>query len=54
MKKHPSFEEPIISISMARKLLGKEFENTTDEEVLKIIMNLDTVAKQYIKAVPKS
>lgn len=37
--------KPIISINEARKLLGKEAENMTDEQVIKLIEQTHEMAK---------
>ncbi|MDB5179425.1 MAG: hypothetical protein JWN12_57 [Candidatus Saccharibacteria bacterium] len=37
--------KPIISVKEARKLLGKEHENLTDEEVVELIEQTHELAK---------
>jgi hypothetical protein len=43
----------IISIKEARKLLGKSYKRHSDDEILRLIKNLDAIAKEYIQSVPK-
>lgn len=40
---------PIISVKEARKILGKEAKNMTDQEVAKLIDDLDFLAKYAIQ-----
>jgi hypothetical protein len=37
--------KPIISVKEARKLLGKDYENLTDEKIAEIIEQLHGLAK---------
>lgn len=37
--------EPIISVKEARKLLGKDYENLTDEKIAELIDQLHELAK---------
>lgn len=37
--------EPIISVKEARKLLGKDYENLTDEKIVELIDQLHELAK---------
>ena len=37
--------KPIISVKEARKLLGKEYENLTDEKVAELVEQLHGLAK---------
>ena len=41
----------IISIKEARKLLGKEHANMSDEEVVKLIEDLHFIAKHSLKKI---
>jgi len=43
----------IISIKEARKILGKEAENLSDDQIEDLIINLQSIAKLYIQSVPK-
>lgn len=43
----------IISVKEARKLMGKEAEKYTDEQVIKIITDLDLMADIAIKQIKK-
>ena len=47
-------DKPIISVKEARKLLGVQYENQSDEWVLETIRNLRTVADMLIKSVGSS
>lgn len=42
----------VISIKEARKLLGKEANNYSDDRVEKLIIGLDCIALEYYKLVP--
>ena len=46
-------ENLIISVKEARKLMGKEAEKYTDEQVIKIITDLDFIAGMAIKQFKK-
>ena len=41
--------KPIISVKEARKILGKEAQMMTDEEVEKIISDLSFIARHAIR-----
>lgn len=43
----------IISVKEARKLLGTAYSTYSDEQIAQIIKQLDSVARAYIKSVPK-
>lgn len=43
----------IITVNEARKLLGKSYQNYSDEEVARMIKQLDSIADSFITAVPK-
>ena len=42
-------QRPIISIKEARKLLGKEAQDLTDDEVWDMILLIMELAKTYLK-----
>ena len=42
----------IVSIKRARRLLGKGAKTMSDEEIKTLILKLDEVATEYIRAVP--
>jgi hypothetical protein len=44
-------EEPLISINEARKLLGKEAQDLSDQEVVDLIVLLTDSAKEYLKII---
>jgi hypothetical protein len=44
-------EELLISVKEARKLLGKEAEQLTDEQVMTMIGLLTDTAKEYLKII---
>lgn len=44
-----TLHKPIISVKEARKILGKEAEKMTDNEILKLIDDLDFLASYTIK-----
>jgi hypothetical protein len=44
--------KPAITLEEARKLLGKDGELLTDEEVKKIVEDFDIIAQHLIKLVP--
>lgn len=46
-------QTPIISVKEARKILGQEHKNLTDEQLEKLIVELSAIAKLYIRSVPK-
>ena len=41
--------EPIISLKEARKILGKEAKKFSDEELIKLINDLDFIATYTIR-----
>jgi hypothetical protein len=41
--------KPIITISEARKLLGKDGKYLSDEQVTELVKEFSTIAKFYIK-----
>ena len=43
----------IISTKEARKILGKEYAKYSDEQITRMIKQLDSIAEAYIKSVPK-
>ena len=43
----------IISIKEARKILGKSYVGHSDDDVLRLIKQLDAIAKEHIQTVPK-
>jgi hypothetical protein len=45
--------ELILSVSEARKILGKSYDKYSDENIEELIRNLDGVAEAFIKSVPK-
>lgn len=42
----------IISVKEARKFLGIKSKNYSDEEIEKLIQDLDGIALEYLKLVP--
>ena len=44
-------DEPLISIKEARKLLGKEAQELSDEEIMELIKLLTDSAKEYLKII---
>jgi len=49
-------EKPIISVKEARKVLGKEYNDLSDDNLLGVIMSLTKIAQFYLGflEVPKS
>ena len=49
-------DKPIISVKEARKILGKEYDNVTDDSLLGIIRSLTQIANYYLDSikVPKT
>lgn len=45
--------KPIITVSEARKLLGKDGKKMSDEQVEKLISDFAAIAKLYIEDQPK-
>lgn len=41
-------EKPIISVKEARKILGKEYEDLSDDNLLGVIMSLTKIAQFYL------
>lgn len=41
-------DKPIISVKEARKILGKEYENVSDDNLLGIIRSLYQIANYYL------
>jgi len=51
---HSTFDAGlIISIKEARKILGKKYAKYSDEQITRMIKQLDSIAEAYIKSVPK-
>ena len=44
-------EKPIISVKEARKILGKEYINVSDDNLTGIIKSLSQIANYYIEVV---
>lgn len=49
-------EKPIISVKEARKILGKEYDNVSDDNLMGIVKSLSQIANYYLDSirVPKS
>lgn len=49
-------EKPIISVKEARKILGKEYEDLSDDNLSGVIMSLTKIAQFYLEflEVPKN
>lgn len=49
-------EKPIISVKEARKILGKEYSDLSDDNLLGVIMSLTKIAQFYLEflEVPKN
>lgn len=45
--------KPIISIKEARKILGKEYEHMSDDQVEQLITGLTFIARETIKSFRK-
>ncbi|MGZ6005364.1 MAG: hypothetical protein ACXWLH_04405 [Candidatus Saccharimonadales bacterium] len=43
----------IITVSEARKILGKTYDKYPDEYIEQLIQQLDGIAEAFIKSVPK-
>lgn len=43
----------IITVKEARKLLGVEAKDLSDQQVMELIQNFSAIAKLYIQSVPK-
>jgi len=46
-------EQLIISVSEARKLLGKRYKKYSDEYIEQLIKSFDALIETYYKSVPK-
>lgn len=44
-------EKPIISVKEARKILGKEYDNLSDDNLMGIIKSLTQIANYYLDAI---
>ncbi|MCA9313190.1 hypothetical protein KDA08_02580 [Candidatus Saccharibacteria bacterium] len=44
-------EKPIISVKEARKILGKEYDNVSDDNLMGIIKSLTQIANYYLDVV---
>lgn len=44
-------EKPIISVKEARKILGKEYINVSDDNLMGIIKSLSQIANYYLDAI---
>jgi hypothetical protein len=44
-------EKPIISVKEARKILGKEYDNVSDDNLLGIIRSLHQIANYYLDSI---
>jgi hypothetical protein len=49
-------EKPIISVKEARKILGKEYNNVSNDNLMGIIKSLTQIAEYYLDSikVPKT
>lgn len=49
-------EKPIINVKEARKILGKEYSNVSDDNLMGIVKSLSQIAYYYLDSikVPKS
>lgn len=43
----------IITVKEARKILGKPYAKHSDEQIARMIKQLDSIAETHIKSVPK-
>ena len=41
-------DKPIISVKEARKVLGKEYSNVSDDHLIAIIKSLSQIAEYYL------
>jgi hypothetical protein len=46
-------ESLIITVKEARKILGKTYAKYSDEQITRMIKQLDSIAEAHIKSVPK-
>lgn len=44
-------EKPIISVKEARKILGKEYDNVSDDNLMGIIKSLSKIANYYLDSI---
>ena len=44
-------DKPIISVKEARKILGKEYEKVSDDNLLGIIRSLHQIANYYLNSI---
>jgi hypothetical protein len=44
-------EKPIISVKEARKILGKEYDNVSDDNLMGIIKSLSQIANYYLDSI---
>jgi len=44
-------DKPIISVKEARKILGKEYNNVSDDNLLGIIRSLHQIANYYLDSI---
>lgn len=44
-------DKPIISVKEARKILGKEYDNVSDDSLLGIIRSLYQIANYYLDTI---
>lgn len=44
-------EKPIISVKEARKILGKEYDNVSDDNLMGIIKSLSKIASYYLDSI---
>ena len=44
-------DKPIISVKEARKILGKEYNNVSDDNLLGIICSLHQIANYYLDSI---
>ena len=43
--------KPVITVKEARKLLGKDAETISDVEIEELILNLEEIARWYIRGI---
>jgi len=46
-------DQSLITVSEARKIIGEGADKLSDEYLLELIYNLTSLARTYIKSVPK-
>lgn len=44
-------EKPIISVNEARKILGKEYENLSDDSLQRVIVSLHKIANSLLDSI---